>query len=179
MPTQVFKDLLRQDLEQHLGIVNELLDQPLQLREWVANIGGIYNIRCNGADEYNDSQTGEKNSQEPGCVTYDHQGVPTMKEENCVKLLEAGFLPTSNRYLHEKLKLVIQKACDKVSEKLHIEISKSCTLICVADHLGVLEEDEVSIRFGEPFLDEETGRHSFYIQGDVLIARVVSVLTSC
>jgi RNA dependent RNA polymerase len=179
VPAQVFQDLLIQDLNAHLGVVNEYLDKPIQLREWIANIGGIYNIRCSGADEYNDSQTGEKSSQEPGCITYDNQGIPTMKEENCVKLLEAGFLPTSNRYLHDKLKLVIQKACDKVSEKLHIEIAKSSTLICIADDLGVLEEGEVSIRFGEPFLDEETGRYSFYIQGDVLVARVLSLPSSC
>jgi hypothetical protein len=174
VPTQVFGELLLQDLHKYLGIVNELLDQPLRLREWIADLGGIYNIRCNGAEEYNDSQTGETASQEPGCITYDSQGtgVPTMKEENCVKLLEAGFLPTSNRYLREKLKMVISTACAKISEKLHISIAKSSTLMCIADDLGVLEQDEVSIRFGKPFLDEETGRYSSLITGDVLVARV-------
>jgi len=173
VPTQVFQDLLLQYLHKRLGVVNELLDQPLQLREWIADLGGIYNIRCNGVEEYNDSATGEKASQEPGCITYDSQGVPTMKEENCVKLLEAGFLPTSNRYLREKLKSVISKACEKVSDKMHISIAKSSTMICIADDLGILEEDQVSIQFGKPFLDEETGRYSSYIEGDVLVARVL------
>ena len=153
--------------------MNELLDQPLPLRQWIADLGGIYNIRCNGLEEYNDSATGEKASREPGCITYDSQGVPTMMEENCVKLLEAGFLPTSSQYLHEKLKYVISKECEKVCDKLHISIAKSSTMICIADELGILDEDEVSIQFGKPFLDEETGRYSSYIEGDVLVARVL------
>lgn len=68
--------------------------------------------------------------------------------------------------------MVVTRACDKTSEKMHISIAKSTTMMCIADDLGVLEENEVSIRFGKPFRDEETGRNRYYIQGDVLVARV-------
>lgn len=176
VPTEVFKKLLEQDLHASLGVVNEYLEKPIALRAWIANRGGIYSIRCSGAEEYNDSSTGETKSQEPRCITYNSAGVPTMKEEVCVSLLEAGFLPKTNRFLQHKLKLVLQKTCEKMSEKMHISIAKSTTMICIADHLGVLEEDEVSIRFGKPFRDEETGRNRYYIQGDVLVARVIRSL---
>jgi hypothetical protein len=55
---------------------------------------------------------------------------------------------------------------------MHIVVAKSTTMICIADDTGTLEEDEVSIRFGKPFMDEETGRFLNFIQGDVLVARV-------
>jgi hypothetical protein len=45
-------------------------------------------------------------------------------------------------------------------------------MTCIADDLGILEENEVSIRFGKPLLDEETGRIVPYIVGEVLVARV-------
>ena len=95
-----------------------------------------------------------------------------MTHEVCVALLESGFLPKTSRYLREKLKLVLKKACEKISDKMHISIAKSTSLICIADDIGILKENEVSIRFGKPFRDEKTGRNVFYITGDVLVARV-------
>jgi RNA dependent RNA polymerase len=168
----VFKNLLEKDLKESLGVVNECLDKPAALRDWVADLGGIYRIRCFGVDEYTDSGTGETKSKEPRCVAYSSAGVPTMKEEVCVEMLEAGFLPKTNRFLRDKLKFVLMKACEKISEKMHISITKSTSMICIADDLGVLEENEVSIRFGKPFRDKETGRNRYYIEGDVLVARV-------
>jgi RNA dependent RNA polymerase len=171
VPTKVFKELLRQDLQETLGVINEFLDNPIALREWIANIVNMYEIRCSGA-EYIDTNSGEEAAQEPKCITYTPDGVPTMPHEVCVTLLESGFRPKSSRYLQEKLKHVLNRACDKVSGKMHISLAKSTSLICIADHLGVLEEDEVSIRFGKPFKDEETGRYSNFIEGEVLVARV-------
>lgn len=168
----MFKSLLEKDLQESLGVVNDCLDKPIALRDWVANFGGIYRIRCAGVDEYTDNGTGETKSQEPRCITYNAAGVPTMKEEVCVEMLEAGFLPKTNRHLREKLKIVLMKACEKLSEKLHISIAKSTSMMCIADDLGVLEENEVSIRFSKPFRDEETGRNRYYIEGDVLVTRV-------
>jgi RNA dependent RNA polymerase len=168
----VFKSLLEKDLKKSLGVVNDYLDKPIALRDWVADLGGIYKIRCYEVEEYTDSGTGESKSKEPRCIAYNLAGVPTMKEEVCVEMLEAGFLPKTNRFLREKLKFVLTKACEKISEKMHISISKSTSMICIADDLGVLEENEVSIRFGKPFRDEETGRNRYYIEGDVLVARV-------
>ena len=170
--TEVFKSLLEKDLKESLGVVNDCLDNPIALRDWVANLGRIYKMRCAGVDEYTDNGTGETKSQEPCCITYNAAGVPTLKEEVCVEMLEAGFLPKTNRHLREKLKVVLTKACEKISEKMHISIAKSTSMICIADDMGVLEENEVSIRFGKPFRDEETGRNRYYIEGDVLVARV-------
>ena len=168
----MFKTLLEQDLQASLGAVNDYLDSPIALRDWIAQLGRIYTIRCSGADDYTDTQTGDSARQEPRSVTYSPAGIPTMLEEASVSLLEAGFLPKTSRILREKLKMVVTRACDKTSEKMHISIAKSTTMMCIADDLGVLEENEVSIRFGKPFRDEETGRNRYYIQGDVLVARV-------
>ena len=176
--TKVFQDLLEQDLRATLGVVNDYLDNPIALRDWIAQLGRIYTRRYSGAEDYTDTQTGDSAHREPRCITYSPAGVPTMLEESAVWLLEAGFLPKTSRILREKLKMVVTRACDKTSEKMHISIAKSTTMMCIADDLGVLEENEVSIRFGKPFRDEETGRNRYYIQGDVLVARVMLSLYS-
>lgn len=86
------------------------------------------------------------------------------------------FIPKENRFLWEKVKYVLIKACDNICDdesKLHISVAKSITMICIADELDVLEENQVSIRFGKPFLDEETGKSVSFLDGEVLVARVL------
>jgi hypothetical protein len=175
VPDTVFQSLLEDDLERTLGLVNDYLDKPNLLRYWVATAGRIYDIRCMGTD--NTDISGEEAAQEPRCITYNEAGVPTMAHEVCVSLLEAGFLPKSSRILREKLKHVLSKACEKLSEhnKMHIYLGKSTAMTCIADDLGILEENQVSIRFGKPLLDEDTGRSVPYIDGDVLVARVLDL----
>jgi len=177
VPTHVFKKLLEQDLQETLGVVNSYLDNPILLRNWVAAMGKIYEIRCSGT-EYNDNVSGEDAMQEPRSITYTESGVPTMVHEAVVTLLEAGFLPKTSKFLRDKLKNVLNKTCDKIGDKMHIVVAKSTTMICIADDTGTLEEDEVSIRFGKPFMDEETGRFLNFIQGDVLVARNPALLPS-
>jgi hypothetical protein len=169
----VFKELLEQDLQKTLGIVNDYIDNPILLRQWIAEYGKIYSLRCAGAD-YTDSLSGEELTKEPYSITYGQDRCPTMSHEVCISLLEAGFLPRTSRFLREKLKSVLTKACDKIGEKMHISIAKSTGMICIADDMGILEENEVSIRFGKPIRDEETGRNRYYVSGDVLVARVGS-----
>ena len=172
VPGEVFQSLLEDDLQKILGIVNAYLDNPILLRDWVATAGRIYDIRCTGADCTDIS--GDEAVQEPRCITYNEAGVPTMTHEVCVSLLEAGFIPKCSRFLREKLKHVLIKACEKISEhnKMHISLANSTKMTCIADDLGILEENEVSIRFGKPLIDEETGRSVPYIDGEVLVARV-------
>jgi RNA dependent RNA polymerase len=169
VPTGVFKYLLEHDLQESLGVINGYLDNPVLLRDWIAELGRVYEGRCAGLGF---ADTDEEAPQEPRSINYDKAGVPSSLYEVCVCLLEAGFLPKTNRFLREKMKQVLINACDKLSNKMHISVPKSATLICIADDLGILEEDEVSIRFSKPFKDEETGRRKFYITGDVLVARV-------
>jgi len=157
-------------LAETLGVVNKYLDNPVLLREWIANIGKIYEIRCAGT-AYTETASGEELEQEPRCVTYWSDKTPSMPHEQCISLLEAGFLPKTNKYLRKKFKVVLKKACEKMSGKMHISVPKSTSLICIADDLGVLEEDEVSIRFSKPFMDQETGRYTSAVVGDVLVAR--------
>src|SRR5438552_2923002 len=118
VPVGVFKEFLEQDLHDTLGVVNDYLDSPIALRDWISERGSIYSIRCSGADEYHDSLSGEPCRQEPRCITYNQAGIPTMLEEVCVSLLEAGFLPKTNKFLRSKLKNLLTKACDKTSEKM-------------------------------------------------------------
>ena len=171
VPKDIFQELLENDLRETLGVVNDYLDNPILLRDWIAHVGNIYEVRCGGA-EYTDLASGEELEQEPKCITYGADKAPTMPHEACVSLLEAGFLPKTNDYLRQKLKFVLTRACEKLSGKMHIRVPKSTSLICIADDLGLLEEDEVSIRFNRPFLDEDTGRYTNVIVGDVLVARV-------
>lgn len=122
--------------------------------------------------------SGEDATQEPKCITYDETDTPTMIHEACVTLLESGFLPKTNKILRRKLRDVLMKACDKLSEKLHVTIVRSTSMMCIADDLGILEENEVSIRFSHPFFDEEKGVRKYYLEEDVLVARVCSSITS-
>ena len=158
-------------------MVNTYLNNPQLLRKWIVSLGRIYEIRCSGID-YTASSSGEDVVQEPNCITYDESGTPTMLHEACVTLLESGFLPKTNSTLRNKLKDVLTKACDKLGEKLHVSIAESTCMMCIADDLGILEENEVSIRFSKPFFDEETGMKKYYLDEDVLVARVSSPLTS-
>ena len=158
-------------------MVNTYLDNPQLLRKWIASLGRIYVVRCSGID-YTASSSGEDAVQEPNCITYDESGTPTMVHEACVTLLESGFLPKTNITLRNKLKDVLTKACDKLGEKLHVSIARSTSMMCIADDLGILEENEVSIRFSKPFFDKETGMRNYYLDEDVLVARVSSPLTN-
>jgi hypothetical protein len=179
VPTRVFAELLKVDLDENIGVVNKFLDNPIFLRDWIADKGRIYNIRCLGS-EYTETSSGEDAVQEPGCITYDEAGKPTMPHEVCVSMLEAGFIPKENMFLWNTLKHVLIKACDNICDderKLHISVGKSTTLVCIADELDVLEENQVSIRFGNPFLDEETGKSVSYIDGEVLVARVMRFIS--
>jgi len=176
VPTQVFRTLLEEELETRFGVVNSYLDNPQLLRKWISSLGRIYSLRCSGTD-YTASSTGEDETQEPNCITYDETGTPTMIHEACLILLESGFLPKTNQILRRKLRDVLSKSCEKLSEKLHVSIARSTSMMCIADDLGILEEDEVSIRFSKPFLDEETGMRKYYLEEDVLVARVCCPLT--
>lgn len=177
VPTEVFTTLLQQDLKETLGVVNDYLDNPILLREWVAKIGNLYESRCLGTD-YTDTISGEETAQEAKCITYTESSVPTMTHEVVVTLLEAGFLPKTSKFLRDKLRSVLKKACEKVKDKMHVTIAKSVTMMCIADDLGILKENEVSVRFGKPFLDEETGRYVNFIDGDVLVGRVYIILNA-
>jgi RNA dependent RNA polymerase len=174
----VFELLLEKDLQNTLGVVNAYLDKPVLLRDWIAEIGNIYTFRCSGAD-YVDGQSGENSNQEPGCINYTPDGVPAMVHEVCVTMLEAGFSPKSNKRLRDSLKQVLKGACNRICDKMHISLAKSTSMMCIADDLGILEENEVSIRFGKPFRDEETGRYRYYIAGDVLVARASPSYCDC
>jgi len=177
VPAHVFKTLLEEELQTRFGVVNTYLDKPQLLRKWIASLGRIYEIRCSGTD-YTASASGEDAVQEPNCITYDQRGAPTMLHEACVTLLESGFLPKSNVTLRNKLKDVLAKACDKLGEKLHVSLARSTSMMCIADDLGILEENQVSIRFSKPFFDGETGIRKYYLDEDVLVARVRSPLTN-
>jgi len=178
VPTSVFQQLLEDHLENTLGVVNTYLDNPILLRNWIASLANIYDMRCNGST-YNDSNTGEDALQEPYCITYNEAGVPTMLHEAVVSLLESGFLPRTNYFLREKVRWALKNATEKLSDKMHILVSKSATMMCIADDTGVLEENQVSIRFSQPFQDADTGMSCYCITGDVLVARVIPLMCRC
>ena len=184
VPTEVFKNLLEQDLQTTLGVVTDYLDNPILLRQWIAEQGRIYFLRYSGLD-YTSKHSGEQVMQEPHRIIYGRDGAPATLHESCVSLLEAGFLPKTNKFLRRKLINMLEFACQTIADKMHICIPKSTYMMCIADHLGILEENEVSIRFGRPFRDEETGMLSTYVSGDVLLARVsfcnilVLIVASC
>ena len=105
---------------------------------------------------------------------YTKAGVPSTLHEVCISLLEAGFLARQSEYLRKKLQIVLDLKWKTSKGKMLIPVQQSTRMLCIADELGVLGEDEVSIRFAKPFIDRTSGRNIYFLQGNVLIARVAN-----
>jgi len=71
----------------------------------------------------------------------------------------------------DHVRVMIDRYCEDLKEKLHIRVPHSTTLLCVADPTGTLREGEVSLRFSNGFLDPKTLRRNQVITGDILVAR--------
>ena len=172
MSTETFSELLEESVQELVTIVKAGLDDPIYLREWVADAGRVYDVRCSSKNYTND-----EDMKDSGQVTYTRAGCPSRLHEIALYLLEAGFSPKQNLFLRNKIEQVVKLVFKAIDGKLHVPIINCTKMMCISDDFGVLNENEVSIRFGSPFVNEKTGRKTHFIEGDVLVARVTGNLS--
>lgn len=172
MPVKVFQDLLEEYLVKKVGIFIDHLDDAVFLRQWIHDVAGVYETR------FREPKTVAHvdEAKHPGSIACTRAGVPTSIHECSLWLLESGFLPRTSVPLYEKLEKVLELVTKPNGTKLHIPVDKAATMMCIPDESGILEPNEVSIRFGNLFTEPDTGRPVPVITGDVLVARVVAIV---
>lgn len=145
------EDLLKTNLQTALDDQKRALHNNQQFRQWVHE---------NGA---------HKHDRLIGHVPY--QGAMPREDDelmNC--MLDAGFDPTSNKFLVEIAYNIRKRTCEALSKKLNIPIGRSAYLYMTIDFTGILAEDEVHIGFSTAFTADQDWSNTV-VQGDVLVAR--------
>lgn len=189
VPTAVFLEILDEYLQRLAMVVTENRN-ILILRDWVARTGSIMRARWEAEDnekdlwreqavddEYVECLSTEEDVALPrpsAAADYwkvnPYSGQPVGLHESAVRLMDAGF-DLSNPYLAQKITNVFRDVMRSVVTKYKIEVSESCTVTCVPDPTGTLEEGEVFLQLSKRRMDEQTGLRAGLIMGDVLVTR--------
>lgn len=189
VPTSVFIDLLNEYLDRLTREVAENRN-PRLLRDWAAKTGGIMRNRWEAEDtekdvwrEQNDDildSLVDPDADAPEPTTHKrsdsywrynrYSGNPSSLHEGAVRLLDSGF-DTSNPHLAYKIKQIFSDLMRSVSIKYKIEVEQSCTITCVPDPTGVLDEGEVFLQLSSRRVDEKTGIQAGLVVGDIIVAR--------
>lgn len=99
-----------------------------------------------------------------------YSGFPSGLHESIVRLLDAGF-DLSNAYVATRVTMVFRQIMQAITIKYKIEVPQSCTVTCVPDPTGTLEEGEVFLQLSSRRMDEKTGIRAGQILGDVIVTR--------
>ncbi|KAI7880918.1 RdRP-domain-containing protein [Lichtheimia hyalospora FSU 10163] len=189
VPTSVFIDLLTEYLDRLTREVAENRN-PRLLRDWAAKTGGIMRNRWEAEDTEKDvwrEQTEDlldtlvdADADTPEPPTYkrndsywrynQYSGNPSSLHEGAVRLLDSGF-DTSNPHLANKITQIFNDVMRSVSIKYKIEVEQSCTITCVPDPTGILNEGEVFLQLSNRRVDEKTGIQAGLVVGDIIVAR--------
>ncbi|GAA5824505.1 hypothetical protein JCM11251_000451 [Rhodosporidiobolus azoricus] len=97
-------------------------------------------------------------------------GAPNTVAEVVVELLQAGFDPSQNPHLADKLYKTVQSHIRKrLGWKIDDEYSR--TAFVVADHLGILKEGEFFFQISEPMTHPSGRGTTFIVDGPALLSR--------
>ncbi|KAI5478511.1 RNA-directed RNA polymerase [Pseudohyphozyma bogoriensis] len=100
-----------------------------------------------------------------------NSGLPRGEAEGVVEAMLAGFDVGSEPYLAHQAQKLGEWSIAPTKGEIKIKVGKSCNLVATIDPLGVLQKGEVSIRFDDPIVDEETKVLKKIILGEVLVFR--------
>lgn len=153
VPFSVMKEVLEEHLEGDLKELFQIIDEPISLRKWLYDRGGLARERARSRN----------------MVTCG--SLPESLEERAILMLESGFSVRGCEMLWFIVLFIIKQYLDDLKSKLRIRVSHSTRLFCVADPTCTLEEGEVSLRFSNGILDPKTMRRRTIILGDILVAR--------
>ncbi|KAI0684677.1 RNA dependent RNA polymerase-domain-containing protein [Cytidiella melzeri] len=98
-------------------------------------------------------------------------GKPLSIAEEIFDLLRAGFRPTNEQYLFDRLRVVISNVIHESVKRFHIPVLNSADAFIVPDPLGVLREGEIHFASSQVLQDPFESLDPKIITGDVLIYR--------
>ena len=81
-------------------------------------------------------------------------GQPRMLCDQISLMVESGFTPLESKYLFELLYKSVEAYVTRIEERMNIGVSCSSYVLCIADPLAVLNEDEVHLGFSTSFTGE-------------------------
>jgi hypothetical protein len=149
---RVISNLIVKTLQEELDRQRMAMEDPAQYRIWIHTHSAFRGDRIS-----------------KGRVDF-LGGLPRNEEERINFLLDGGFHPRSQRYLHDLVWKTTCQQFDKLKAKLNIRVPRSTFAYMVVDFLGVLEEGEVHLGFSSKFECEGTAQT--LLHGiDVLVAR--------
>ncbi|KAH0545314.1 hypothetical protein FGG08_000613 [Glutinoglossum americanum] len=161
VPRQAIEKHLRDDLEFKVSDLMEALEDPVAFRKWIYDMGDTIEERVKN-----------QGVQFQG-------GLPISSSERINWFLESGFSIKACAFLRELARNETKKYCDRLNEKMHIEVGQSTYAFCVPDPLGVLEEGEVHFGFSSTFTDPRSSFQDTLLHNrDVLVARLPAALPS-
>ncbi|KAI9493419.1 RNA dependent RNA polymerase-domain-containing protein [Zychaea mexicana] len=99
-----------------------------------------------------------------------YSGLPAALHESTVRLLDSGF-DLSNPHVATKVTHIFRDVMKSVCTKYKIEVQQSCTVTCIPDPTGILEEGEVFLQLSNRKIDEKTGIPAGLVTGDVIVTR--------
>lgn len=83
------------------------------------------------------------------------------------------------RYLRDILYKAIAQYCERLENKMRIDLGRSTNALIIADPLAVLEENEVHLGFSSAFNDPQSGFQDTMLHNlDILVARSPAYLPS-
>ncbi|KAI9012006.1 RNA dependent RNA polymerase-domain-containing protein [Phycomyces nitens] len=192
VPKDAFIEILHEYLQKLVTIVLESKNIKL-LREWVIKTGSVMNGRweVDAAEKdmwkdtssdswHTDYNSGEENFSSDtlvpnaGKANYwrcnAYSGLPASLYDSTVRMIDSGF-DLTNPFLANKITNIFRDTMRMIMTKYRIEIQQSCTLTCVPDPTGLLEEGEIFFQLSRRRVDEKSAIRSSIVLGDVLVTR--------
>ncbi|KZF20397.1 hypothetical protein L228DRAFT_285105 [Xylona heveae TC161] len=163
VPREVLAGYLERGLRRQLDEQVTSMNDPLSFRKWIHEAYRVLDTRIDG-----------KADGVSWCGA-----IPAFPAEKMVWCVENGFDPKQCSFFSDIVQKQVKEDCDRLQQKLNIEVGQSCYAFCVCDPLGVLKEGEVHIGFSTSFKDpvsmfQDTLLHNV----DVLVARLPAHLPS-
>ncbi|BGP25434.1 hypothetical protein JCM10295v2_004359 [Rhodotorula toruloides] len=192
VPTQVFRDMLKKQIDEILRALWDYPDLPtllyhvqkqcnvLEDRTSKARItsdpGNLKRTNSDGPGAFDDdlNHVDEQQEQDVASFVQDARldptsGAPNTVAEVVVEMLQSGFDPRDNPHLADKLKRVEDSLIRK-QISFRIADDYSYTAFVVADHLGILGEGQFFFQLSERPLDDN-GLQIGAVLGPALLTR--------
>ena len=161
VPPEVFIHILEEALTTKVGELQVVMECVLRLALWNQQNNPVSKQR---------STTGGVEMQ---------GGLPASNSEKINWFLEHGFETKTCKFLADQLYDAIKAYCQRLEEKMDVNIGQSTFAYMLADPLAVLEEDEVHLSFSHAFQDSKSGFDQTMLHDlDVLVARLPAHLPS-
>ncbi|KAI9314515.1 RNA dependent RNA polymerase-domain-containing protein [Dichotomocladium elegans] len=192
VPNNVFLELLSEYLDRLTSVVADNHNIRV-LRDWIAKTGSVMNMRWEmenaersvwrerSNSEYDDeleiishedelAESIAHQSKGERWKMNQYSGSPIALHESTIRLIDSGF-DLSNPHLASKVTNVFRDVMRSVVTKYKIEVQQSCTITCVPDPTGVLEEGEVFLQLSNRRVDEVTGITAGLVTGAMIVGR--------